>query len=311
MVTRWLPSREGVAYSLLYLFFRNRSFSLDEAGFILAGKSYVSVRKILSNLVSAGWAERCKWGEYKLRPVEEIVRAVVYTHPLKHPFEVIKSFGNEHPYAISGATAACFHTGFLGRFGDVYELKVHARDTGEWRREFKRFRIPEKGILLPSTERVKYLVVLKPVYSEELEYLEEVKGLKVESREGTIIDCLKSRAGHGAISTLIINRDKLDYERLAEEAVRNGLVKVIGALMEIINREAERKLFDEKIIDHFYEKSRKYRYKVKFSLRDLNKLEGHGYKKYRDILDKWGVEEAIDPHKLRKIVSDSTSLSRH
>jgi hypothetical protein len=301
---KWLPKREGMAYSQLYLFFEDRPFSLENARYILAEKSYAEIRKILSNLVQFGWAERPIRGKYRLRPIWKILKLVVFTHPLKHPLEVIESFGNKHAYVISGITAILFYNRSLDKPEGIYEIKVLPEDLDKWRKEFRRFCIPEKGSL-PFIRGIKYVVMLRYASYEELKDFKEINGFRVESKEKAVIRCLKSGFWREGILSLIVNRNKLEYKKLIKQSIKNGLIKVIGALMEIINKEVGKELFSKELINYLYKESRKYKYKVEFSVRNSNKHEVFMPEDYGKILSKWDVRGIIDTIELRKIISSS------
>lgn len=140
-------------------------------------------KEYLNRLAKEGAIEKVSWGWYWI-PAK-----------IQEPLDFLRKDKNFK--MISSQTAASFWNGdFVHR--DVYIVKVKDKSYGKALEKFGE----GKGWKFQTNAT-----------KEKLNF-ETINGLRVESMERTVVDCLKSYAFEDAFATLYSNKDKIDVKKM-------------------------------------------------------------------------------------------------
>ncbi|MEM3086355.1 MAG: hypothetical protein QXT68_04350 [Halobacteria archaeon] len=263
------------------------------------GWSYARVRKFLSSLAAKGWARRVERGAYALTPPEEVVRAIAFSGPASHPFEVVGRFGDGRPYKFAGSTALGFYTAFMRDAGNVCEIKVPRGDQQAWMMEFRK-RGVEASRTFPA-RGARYVAVVRTAPAEDVGRRVRVEGYWLEPPEEAVVEGLNRGRDQEAAMALMARRKDIDYPRLAEEARKAGLARSLGFLMEVLNREAREELFPERAMAPFRKSPAD---PAPFEFSAMRQVVDKG-DPYADIRKSWGVAAQIDPDEAARLVMEA------
>lgn len=286
----WIPEWLGIPYCLLYAKYGRRGFTLEEARAEL-DMPLPRLIKVLSELGRRGFLTsetRDKTRTYWLSSFDSLARGIRAEREMRgvELAERLKAAYKEYgmKYLIVGASSAFFYHAY--QFPAKLEVKVFREDYGFWRN------------VLPGAELIPGLT------REEFEEREEADGFFVAPPERVVVEGLKRR---GVASTLdsvavIISRS-LDWEKLVNHALEQGVVRELGAVLEILDgelrKEYGRSMIPGKIIDelltHVEKKGRMRRYPRAVLNED---------KTYRDVGEKWRLRLYLPSYVIRNPVND-------
>jgi len=260
---RWLSD----AYSKLLVSFGNEAFGFSQASRVLSVSKPMAL-KVVSGLSRKGALmvkksaldEREK--QYKLVQSQDlfVAQGIQASLPKNASFrERVNAMGEHCPYLVVGQHAVSLYTNWLHT--ELKELMVRTEDFDKW---FAFLKNKESLVLVEPVSRArqkkfKEIVSLKPgLLESELMDRKEVNGFKVISPELLVLNLLVEQSEEHlvyALAVLVAAKKQINWSELRKLAEKVGLAfywcRVIGFLMDALNKQAKRSVFPPKVVESF------------------------------------------------------------
>jgi len=195
-------------------------------------------------------------------------------------------------------SAIGFHTDYY-RSIDVHHLSVLEDDTDGW---IALLRFLGSQILVNDKvvhESDKGLVIhLHTDLESRKDQLSETKDY-YQPAHYALVEALEDNDIPGALAIMIIKRNSLEWEKVIETARTSGVINTLGFCMECINKDAEKKVFNNSLI----RKVEKFKSKRKESMGKKPELSVSVEIGYSSMEKKWNVE-CFQAASFRKAVLD-------
>ncbi|MFQ5891628.1 MAG: hypothetical protein ACE5HW_02400, partial [Candidatus Methanofastidiosia archaeon] len=289
-------------YDKLWLRFKNKEFRFEDALEVIFGKKKFSLKQIkygskLINIIEdngfavhrkADYDQRVRL--YRLLNPEKVSNArAIY----KKIHERVKVFtfsslveeanrSADWNYCYIKDTAIGYWTNFY-RSVEVQHVSISKKDADGWIALFKLF---SSSIILDGVS------INDPRGKGEIIHLHTDLDLRLNQisknhyqlSHYTFIDSLKDDIA-AALAISIVQKNKLDWDKMIQLAKDNGLTNTLGFVLECINKEAKKQIFSKKLLDRI-EKDKTRDIKIIKGNKTVGKIRDLAYK---ELEDKWNV----------------------
>ncbi|MDI6721298.1 MAG: hypothetical protein QMD85_02830 [Candidatus Aenigmarchaeota archaeon] len=303
-----------IEYDKLWLKLKNKEFMFEDALSVIFGKRKISTKEIkyaskLLNLIEdngfsisfrAEHDQRARI--YRLLAPEKVSNAraiLAILHKTKGfsdtdiPKEACCSAKWNYVYIKDSAIG--FWTNNY-RSVDVKHISVLREDVDGWIALLKlcNYSVVVDGVVVFEKERAIYL-------HSNLDMIKNQAENHYQMPHYTIIDSLKSDF-NGALAVLVMQRNKINWNELIKLAELNGLINILGFILETTNKQAKKQIFPKKTIQKI-EKKKRADYEI---IEGIETKKGKEYwvdVEYKELQEKWRVK-CYQPDAIRKIVED-------
>ena len=306
-----------IEYDKLWLRLKNNEFMFEDALNAIFGKRKISTKEIkyaskLLNLIEdnefsisfkAEHDQRVKI--YRLLAPEKVsnARAVFAISHKRKGFSDTNILKEAHDsvkwdYAYIKNSAVDFWTNNY-RSVDVEHISVFKEDVDGWIALLKLFKysVVVDGVVVFEKGRTFYL-------HSNLDLIKNQTENHYQMPHYTIIDCLKSDF-NSALAVLVIQKNRIKWNELIKLAESNGLINILGFVLDVINKQAKKQVFLKNTIPKI-EKKKKDDYEI---IEGIETKQGKEYwidVEYKELQEKWHVK-CYQPDAIRKIVEDLLS----
>jgi hypothetical protein len=306
---QWLPPWQARAYARIYVEKKAKPFTFSEAGKILEISDERRLAKTLARLKSYGYllVTRDPTDSRKklfrlLDPVSTTVAFAIQSRAkgpeLKDKLEAASAFLE---YYVGGAFAAYQYHRYLAPAS--IDISVRQNELSTWialvSNRDTSISIDEMPSEKSSATNIHFKTDFEPLFVEDIV---SMNGIKYLAPELLIANGLAENLPslEDVIAIIIVQRKKLDWEKLATLCKERNVSRILAAILEMLNLESSRILFDSKKIRKVATGVSK-RLKLDFP---LDKKSEPPEEAYSTISSKWNVVPHFRRSFLSKLVTD-------
>ncbi|MFQ6088125.1 MAG: hypothetical protein ACE5K0_04410 [Candidatus Methanofastidiosia archaeon] len=289
-------------YDKLWLRFKNKEFRFENALEVIFGKKKFSSKQIkygskLINTIEdnsfavhrkADYDQRVRL--YRLLNPEKVsnARAIYKNIPEREKeftFSTLVEEANisaDWNYCYIKDTAIGYWTNFY-RSVEVQHISIFKEDADGWIALFKLF---GSSIILDDVSINESREKGETIYLHtDLDLrLNQIGKNHYQLLSYTLIDSLKDDFAV-ALAIPIIQKNKLDWDKVIQLAEDNALINTLGFVLECVNKEAKKQIFSKKLLDRI-EKDKTRDIKIIKGNKTVGKIRDLAYK---ELEDKWNV----------------------
>jgi len=307
-----------LVYDKLWLKFRGEEIRFEDILEVIYGKRKFSVREI-------------KYASKLLNEIEDNACAIhtrasydqrVRIYRLLHPEKIsnaravfLKIHKKDRTYTLSDLvkeanksvnwnymyikdSAAGFWTNYY-RSIDVHHLSIKEEDLDGWLALFKLYGpqiLVNDKIVYESTSKAQAIHLHTDLSSRE-DQVAEMTDLHYQLPHYTIAECLEDDDAQGALAVMVRCKDTLMWDKVIEAVKSARVINTLGFCMECINKEANKSIFNIKILKKI-EKLIEKRTEIIGKTPELEVTID-----YQDLEKKWNVK-CYQTAVFKKIVED-------
>jgi hypothetical protein len=305
----WIPPWLAKAYARIYSAKKTGTFDFSEAGEILGIKDERPLAKTVAKLKMLGYLitrrdpidPRRKL--FRLIDPESIVLAMAIQLGAKTD-DVVGKLGaasGSLDYYLNGAYAAhqYHHYSAPGKI----DISVKAEQLAAWIAL-----LSGRGIALsiddiPAERPAENNIHLRSDFDEKLsEHVMVIDGVKYLSPEILVVQGIVrgNPSIEDALAILVVQRSKLHWKRLAELSEAYSVTRFLGSMLDVLNFESRKPLFEKNLIGRMLKKSNldaRLDFPVSTRAQPTEKL-------YESISSKWNLRLHLTHAVVSKILTD-------
>lgn len=294
-----------LVYDRLWLRFSGEEFRFEDALEVIFGEKFSNkeikyVSKLLNEIEDNAYAihTRASYDRrvrlYKLLNPEKVsnARAIlqkVHQRGNAYTFsdlakEAFKSVNWNYMYIKDSAVG--FYSKYY-RSVDVHHLSIKKEDLDGWIALFKFWnsQILLNGEIVHESKFKKQAIHLHTDLDNRNDQIAEMTNLHYQPPHYTIAESLEDNDVLGALSVMIRSKNTLIWDKVIEAAKEYRVINTLGFCMDAINKEANREIFSEKLIEKV-EKLIEKRIEVIEAIPELGTTE---YANFKPLEKKWNV----------------------
>lgn len=300
---KWIPEWLAKRYAKLYHRFTTEPFDFEVAQVIL-GYDTRETERTLRLLRNRGFLYKARVPSYLVKKTynlispESALLALALSQDLEDTEDKLRAASEDFQYAVDGAAAAYKYHGYMTPAKT--DIRIHKKDLGFWIALLK-----EKGIQIAvddilAEKRGQVIHLHTNLTAETFARAVQIDGIYYTSAEDLVLDFFRHPTDTSlldALAIMLTHSQDLDWGLLA----KSDVAQEVGFTVEILNKEAEKKVFSKELIQKFAEREVVHkRFSTSTELLDLPE-------EYRNLAKNWNLEVNIPPRVFRKAVLDLVS----
>jgi len=311
---KWIPSWLAEKYSLIYIAKGLNAFDFEEAKKLLGIEDKRMVSIVLAQLRNRGFL--ISWRDsvdprrkfFRLISPEDTVFAFGIQNSAKERSVLgkLREALKHLEYVVGGAYASFKYHGYT--VPGKIDLHVKREDLDKW---VALLADPEVAVSIngiPAEKTKKENVHIHSNLTEDMlkesAIADEVRYLKPEV---LVVDGLKGEDKFSlmdALAILISKRKELEWQKLIHLAEREGAVRKLGCILEIINYEAKQEIFPKEKVEKIRKKT-DLSYLITFpKSMEATPFREEEKEHYADLGKKWNMKIYLSRAFVSKIVTD-------
>lgn len=299
----WPPEWAAKSYVKLYYRFRDKPFDFADAQKLL-GYGKAKMARALQEIEKSGLLYRDRQSTdlrrriYHLISLEQFALAFAVSQELERIEDKIRAASEDFKYVIDGAAAAYKYHGYMTPAKT--DIRIPKKDLGFWIALLKKKQIQIAVDDILAEKREKIIHLHTNLTEETFVRAIQINGIYYMSVEDLVLDFFRHPSDTSlldAIAIILTCAEDIDWNLLA----KSDITQELGFVLEVLNKEAEKKIFSKKLVNKFAEREPVHK---RFSTSDrLLKMPDA----YNTLAKKWGLEINILPRIFKKAISDLVS----
>lgn len=311
---KWIPNWLAEKYSLIYIAKGIDAFDFEEAKKLLGIEDKRMVSTVLAQLRNRGFL--ISWRDsvdlrrkiFRLISPEDAVLAfgIQNSAEEKSVLGKLQEALKHLEYVVGGAYASFKYHAYT--VPSKVDLHVKREDLDKWVALLADREVAVSINGIPAEKTKKENVHIHSNLTEDMlkqsVIVDEVRYLKPEV---LVIEGLKSEDKFNlmdALAILISKRKELEWRKLIHLAEREGAVRKMGCVLEIINYEAKREIFPKEKAEEIRKKA-DLSYLITFPKSvEVTPFRGKEKEHYADLGKRWNMKIYLSKAFVSKIVTD-------